>query len=72
VIIILLILAIALGILYALHHVLILIVLAGILYLAFHGAHSRRHWNRNGHRSFLSRVWVSIPGPFHTRIGRRM
>lgn len=71
-IIIVLLVAIALAILYAIHHVLILIVLAGILYLVFHGHHSRNHWNRNGHRSFLSRVWVSIPGPFHTRIGRRM
>lgn len=71
-VIILLILALILAGLYAIHHVLVLILLAAGLYLIFHGVHSRRNYRRNSHRSFLSRVWVSAPGPFGFRIGRRL
>jgi hypothetical protein len=57
---------------YLVAHYLIYVVLGVTFYLLFHIGHSRRHYRNNSHRSFLSRVWVSIPGPFHTRIGRRM
>jgi hypothetical protein len=57
---------------YLVLHYLLFIILAVVAYLLFHIGHSRRHYRNNSHRSFLSRVWVSIPGPFHTRIGRRM
>lgn len=41
-------------------------------YLVVHFLFSAHHYRRNSHRSWLSRVWVSVPGPFHTRISRRL
>lgn len=50
-------------------HLFIAVIFA---YLVAHFMFSAHHYRRNAHRSFMSRVWVSIPGPFHTRISRRL
>ena len=51
------------------------------LYVAFHGGHAHanyRHGRARGHRgvnlywSSVRGPWVSIPGPFGTRIGHRL
>lgn len=58
-----------------------LIVFLVLLYLAFHAGHSHSNWRhgrRKGHRGvslywYAGRgPWVSIPGPFGTRIGHRL
>lgn len=55
-------------------------ILAG-LYLAFHGGHAHanyRHGRARGHRgvnlywSSARGPYMTIPGPFGTRIGRRL
>ncbi len=43
-----------------------LIILAVVLYLLFHGHHVRRNRRRG-----LS-VWISLAGPFGTRISKRL
>jgi hypothetical protein len=50
-------------------HIVIILVL---IYLAFHVGHSHSLWRQNRKRGFLRRCWISVPGPFHTRIGRRL
>jgi hypothetical protein len=47
------------------HNLIAALLIAGVLYVLFHHHHYRRH-----RRAGLS-VWVSIRGPFHTRISRR-
>lgn len=47
-------------------HLLGIIVIAVVLYAVFHGHHYRKRRRRG-----LS-VWASIPGPFGTRISRRL
>lgn len=58
------------------------IVLAAVAYLAFHLGHGHanyRHHRAHGRRgvsvywnSAMRGPWVSIPGPFGTRIGHRL
>lgn len=43
------------------------------IYPVVHFLFSAHHYRRSTrHRSFLHRCYLSIPGPFHTRIGRRL
>lgn len=51
------------------HGLLILLGIYVVIHLMFSGRHYRRSTQ---HRSFLHRCWISVPGPFHTRIGRRL
>src|SRR5208282_1930403 len=51
---------------------LIILVIVALIYGAFHGAHSHRKWNHYRHYPWYRRIWVTIPGPFGTRIGRRI
>lgn len=48
-----------------------IVVIVIICYVLFHGHHARRNWRRHAHLPFGARVWVSLPGPFGTRISRR-
>jgi hypothetical protein len=57
------------------------IIVAVIAYLAFHGGHSHasyRHGRAHGKRgvnlywSSVRGPWISVPGPFGTRIGHRL
>lgn len=50
----------------------VVIVLLLIGYVCLHAHHARRKWRHYRHRSFLSRCWLSVPGPFGTRISRRL
>ena len=61
--------------------VLTLLIIAALLYLAFHAGHAHanyRHGRARGHRginlywSSARGPWISIPGPFGTRIGHRL
>jgi hypothetical protein len=58
----------------------ILIILA-LVYLAFHVGHMHsnyRHGRAHGRRgvdlywSSVRGPWISVPGPFHTRIGHKL
>jgi hypothetical protein len=58
-----------------------LIVIVAIAYLFFHAGHGHanyRHARRSGHSRgpslYLSArgPWISVPGPFGTRIGHRL
>ena len=42
-----------------------ILVILGVLYLLFHGHHARRNYRRG------ASVWVSLRGPFGTRISKR-
>lgn len=46
------------------------IAVAVVLYLVFHAFHSRRKWNQNDHLPRHRRIWISLPGPFGTRISK--
>ena len=57
------------------------IVIAVVLYLAFHAGHAHanyRHGRARGHRginlywSSARGPWISIPGPLGTRIGHKL
>lgn len=57
------------------------IIIAIVVYLSFHTGHayaSYRHGLASGHRGvslFWSSArgpWISVPGPFDTRIGHRL
>ena len=57
------------------------IVIIGAVYLAFHlghahanDRHGRAHGRRgvNLYRSSIRSPWISVPGPFGTRIGHRL
>lgn len=43
-----------------------LVLLLALLYVVFHGSHYR------GHRRSGLNVWISLKGPFHTRISKRL
>jgi hypothetical protein len=61
--------------------VITILIIAAVLYLAFHAGHahaSYRHARARGHRG-ISLYWstargprISVPGPFGTRIGHRL
>lgn len=53
-------------------HIVPILIVIGIVYLAFHAGHSHAKWRANKHRGFLARAWISIPGPFGTRISHRL
>ena len=40
-----------------------------LVILVLYGLFHRRHYRRNRRRGLS--VWISMAGPFHTRIGRR-
>ena len=58
-----------------------LLITIAVLYLAYHAGHAHanyRHGRARGHRginlywSSVRGPWISIPGPFGTRIGHRL
>jgi hypothetical protein len=49
--------------------VLILIVVG---YLLFHAGHTHQRYRQTKGRHFLARVWISVPGPWGTRISKRL
>lgn len=53
-------------------HVIAVIIVIGILYVVFHGFHTRRKWRHYKRLPWHRRIWISVPGPFGTRIGRRV
>ena len=57
------------------------LIVAALIYLAFHAGHSHanlRHGRARGKRginlywSSVRGPWISVPGPFKTRIGHRL
>ena len=59
----------------------VLIIAAAVVYLAFHAGHSvasyrngraRGHSGINPYWSSARGPWVSVPGPFGTRIGHKL
>lgn len=57
------------------------LIVVGLIYLAFHAGHSHanyRHGRAHGKRgvnlywSSVRGPYISVPGPFHTRIGHRL
>ena len=59
----------------------IIVIVAVLAYLAFHAGHAHanyRHGRARGHRginlywSSARGPWISVPGPFGTRIGHRL
>lgn len=53
-------------------HGIIILILIGAVYLAFHAGHAHAKYRHYRHYPFYKRIWVSIPGPFGTRIGKRV
>jgi hypothetical protein len=53
-------------------HIIPILIVIFLIYLAFHAGHSHAKYRANRHRGILSRIWVSIPGPFGTRISKRL
>jgi len=51
------------------HTLAILVICYLVIHVLFAG---HRYRTSRHHRSWLHRVWISVPGPFHTRIGRRL
>lgn len=41
-------------------------------YLVVHLMFSRHHYRRNSHLPWHKRIWISVPGPFRTRVSRRL
>jgi hypothetical protein len=48
------------------------IIILALLYLAFHLGHAHSRWRQSRHLPWPRRVWISIPGPFGTRISRKL
>jgi hypothetical protein len=40
-------------------------------YIILHLLLVGHHYHKNSHLPWHKRIWVSVPGPFHTRISRR-
>lgn len=49
-----------------------LIILIAVLYALIHAWHARKRWKRARHYPWWRRIWVSAPGPFGTRISKRL
>jgi hypothetical protein len=47
------------------------LIIIALIYAAFHLGHSHARY-RYSRGSVLRRVWVSLPGPFGTRISKRL
>lgn len=47
------------------------LIVIGLIYLAFHLGHSHARYRQARGRRFM-RIWVSIPGPFGSRISKRL
>ena len=50
-------------------HILIIIAL---IYVAFHFGHSHAKYRAARRHPWYRRIWISIPGPFGTRISKRL
>lgn len=48
------------------------VIVIALIYLAFHFGHAHSTWRRYRHKPWWKRVWVSVPGPFNTRISKRL
>ena len=42
-----------------------------LIYAAYHIGHSHANWRHARRLPWYKRVWVSVPGPFNTRISKR-
>jgi len=49
-----------------------IVIIIVLIYLAFHLGHAHSAWRRNRRLPWYKRVWVSVPGPFNTRISKRL
>jgi hypothetical protein len=49
-----------------------LLIIAAIVYFAFHLGHSHAKYRHYRRYPWYKRIWVSLPGPFNTRIGKRI
>ena len=43
-----------------------------LVYLAFHAGHSHAIYRHESKRNRFMRVWISIPGPWGSRISKRI
>jgi hypothetical protein len=48
------------------------VIILALIYLAFHIGHAHSKWRRYRRLPWYRRVWVSVPGPFGTRISKRL
>jgi hypothetical protein len=49
-----------------------ILIIIGLVYLAFHAGHSHAKYRHYRRYPWYRRIWVSVPGPFGTRIGKRV
>jgi hypothetical protein len=49
-----------------------IVIIALLIYVAFHLGHSHARYRQASRRGFFRRIWISIPGPFGTRISKRI
>jgi hypothetical protein len=47
-------------------------IVIALIYLAFHNGHAHAKYRYYSHKRKLVRIWLSIPGPFGTRISKRL
>lgn len=61
--------------------IVVVLIAAALIYLAFHAGHGHanyRHGRARGHRGIslywnsARGPWISVPGPFGTRVGHRL
>ena len=48
-----------------------IVIILAFIYLAFHLGHAHSTWRRHRRLPWHKRIWVSVPGPFNTRISKR-
>lgn len=48
------------------------LIIAALIYLAFHVGHAHAKYRAYHKHNRLFRIWLSIPGPFGTRISKRL
>jgi hypothetical protein len=49
-----------------------ILLAVAVIYVAFHIGHSHSKWTYHRRQPFYKRIWLSVPGPFGTRIGKRV
>lgn len=50
------------------------VIILALIYAAYHFGHAHSTWRRARRKRlpWWRKVWVSVPGPFNTRISRRI
>ena len=48
------------------------VIIIALIYVAFHAGHAHSRWRHARRLPWWKRVWVSVPGPFGTRISKRL